>query len=53
MNHARRQLDQIDRRVIQGKTIPHQEKVFSIFKPYTEWINKGRTFAWDCINPMV
>jgi transposase, IS5 family len=42
MNHARRQLDQIDRRVIQGKTIPHQEKVFSIFKPYTEWINKGK-----------
>jgi IS5 family transposase len=42
MNHARRQLDQIDRRVIQGKTIPHQEKVFSIFKPYTEWISKGK-----------
>jgi hypothetical protein len=42
MNHARRQIDQIDRRVIQGKTIPHQEKVFSIFKPYTEWINKGK-----------
>lgn len=42
MNHARRQLDQIDRRVIQGKKIPHQEKVFSIFKPYTEWISKGK-----------
>ena len=42
MNHARRQMDQIDRRVIQGKTIPHQEKVFSIFKPYTEWISKGK-----------
>jgi IS5 family transposase len=42
MNHARRQIDQIDRRVIQGKKIPHQEKVFSIFKPYTEWISKGK-----------
>lgn len=42
INHARRQIDQTDRRVIQGQTIPHQEKVFSIFKPYTEWINKGK-----------
>jgi hypothetical protein len=42
LNHARRQIDQIDRRVIQGKKIPHQEKVFSIFKPYTEWISKGK-----------
>jgi hypothetical protein len=42
MNHARRQLDQIDRRVIQGKPIPHPEKVFFIFKPYTEWISKGK-----------
>ncbi len=42
MNHARRQIDQTDRRVVQGQTIPHSEKVFSIFKPYTEWINKGK-----------
>lgn len=42
MNHARRQIDQTDRRVIQGQTMPHPEKVFSIFKPYTEWINKGK-----------
>jgi hypothetical protein len=42
MEHARRQIDQTDRRVIQGKKIPHAEKVFSIFKPYTEWINKGK-----------
>ena len=34
--------DQIDRRVIQGETIPHSEKVFSIFGPHTEWINKGK-----------
>ena len=42
MNHARRQIEQTDRRVVQGKKIPHSEKVFSIFKPYTEWINKGK-----------
>lgn len=42
MSHGRRQIDQTDRRVIQGKKIPHQEKVFSIFKPYTEWISKGK-----------
>ena len=42
MNHTRRQIEQTDRRVIQGQTIPHPEKVFSIFKPYTEWINKGK-----------
>ena len=42
MNHARRQIDQTDRRVMQGQKIPHQQKVFSIFKPYTDWINKGK-----------
>jgi hypothetical protein len=42
MKHAQRQMDQTDRRVIQGQKIPHQEKVFSIFKPYTEWISKGK-----------
>jgi hypothetical protein len=42
INHARRQIDQTHRRVIQGEKIPHQEKVFSIFEPYTEWLNKGK-----------
>jgi len=40
--HATRQLDQINRRVILGETIPHEEKVFSIFEEHTEWINKGK-----------
>ena len=40
--HAVRQLDQIERRVIKGETIPHGEKVFSIFEPHTEWISKGK-----------
>jgi len=42
INHANRQIDQIRRRVIQGEKIPHQEKVFSIFQPHTEWISKGK-----------
>ena len=40
--HAARQIDQIRRRVLQGETIPHSEKVFSIFQPHTEWISKGK-----------
>lgn len=35
-------IDLVDRRLLQGETIPHDEKVFSIFQPYTEWINKGK-----------
>ena len=42
MAHAVRQIDQIERRVIKGETIPHAEKVFSIFQPHTEWISKGK-----------
>jgi hypothetical protein len=40
--HAERQIDQIRRRVVEGKTIPHHEKVFSIFEEHTEWISKGK-----------
>ena len=40
--HARRQMDQIARRVFHGETIPHEEKVFSIFQPHTRWIDKGK-----------
>ncbi len=40
--HAQRQIDQILRRVIEGETIPHNEKVFSIFEEHTEWISKGK-----------
>jgi len=42
IQHAQRQIEQIDRRVLQGEKIPHNEKVFSLFQPYTEWINKGK-----------
>ena len=40
--HAVRQIDQIKRRVIDGETIPHDDKVFSLFQPHTEWISKGK-----------
>jgi len=42
MGHAARQIDQTRRRVIVGEVIPHDEKVFSIFEPHTEWISKGK-----------
>ena len=42
IKHAERQIDQITRRVVHSEKIPHQEKVFSIFQPHTEWICKGK-----------
>jgi transposase, IS5 family len=42
MAHAERQIDQTRHRVILGEVIPHDEKVFSIFEPHTEWISKGK-----------
>ena len=40
--HAKRQIDQIDRRVLKGEKIPYEEKVFSLFEEHTEWISKGK-----------
>ncbi len=37
IEHAVRQMDQVQRRVILGQSIPHEEKVFSLFQPHTEW----------------
>lgn len=42
IKHADRQIDQIERRIINDETIPHNEKVFSIFEEHTEWISKGK-----------
>ena len=42
LSHAGRQIDQINRRVIEGEKIPHNEKVFSLFEEHTEWISKGK-----------
>ena len=36
-------IDLLDRRIIQGESIPQCEKLFSIFEQYTQWITKGKT----------
>lgn len=36
-------IDQLDRRLLKGEKIPHDEKVFSIFESHTEWIKKGKS----------
>ena len=33
----------VDRRILQGETIPQAEKMMSIFETYTEWVVKGKT----------
>ena len=35
-------IDLVDRRILKGETIPHEEKMFSVFETYTEWIKKGK-----------
>ena len=35
-------LDLVDRRLLREETIPAHEKVFSLFEPHTEWIQKGK-----------
>jgi hypothetical protein len=35
-------IDLVDRRLLQGEKIPHEEKIFSIFEPWVEWICKGK-----------
>ena len=42
MGHAARQIGQTRRRVLQGQSISHAEKVFSLLQPHTEWISKGK-----------
>lgn len=45
MNDACLFIDQVDRRMLQGETIPQDEKLFSIFQRHTEWICKGKAGA--------
>lgn len=35
-------IDLVERRVLKKEQIPHDEKMFSIFEDYTEWITKGK-----------
>ncbi len=42
LKHARRQIHQVDRRLLKGEKIPQSEKVFSIFEEHTRWCVKGK-----------
>ncbi len=42
LSYARLLMDQTYRRVILGEVIAHNEKIFSIFEPHTEWVCKGK-----------
>jgi len=42
IGYAKKFIEQINKRVIDEETIPHNEKVFSIFEEHTEWISKGK-----------
>lgn len=35
-------IDLVERRILKGEVIAHQDKVFSIFEPHVEWIQKGK-----------
>jgi len=35
-------IDLVDRRILKGESIPHAEKMMSIFETYTEWVVKGK-----------
>ncbi|HMP28973.1 MAG TPA: hypothetical protein PKD85_05200 [Saprospiraceae bacterium] len=37
-------MDQLERRIIKKEVIPNEEKIYSIFEPHTEWINKGKLY---------
>ncbi len=35
-------IELVDRRLLQGQSIAASEKIYSLFEPHTEWINKGK-----------
>lgn len=47
LNYYEQMLDKhiglVERRLIRREKIPHEDKLFSIYEPYTEWINKGKS----------
>ncbi len=43
MGFLEKHIDLVQRRLINGETIPHEEKMFSLFEEYTEWITKGKS----------
>ena len=43
MTMLEKHIDLVDRRILKQEKIPHDEKLFSIFETYTEWISKGKS----------
>lgn len=35
----------VERRIIEDETIPHSEKLFSIFEQHVEWLTKGKLYG--------
>jgi len=42
LQHLTKHIDLVERRILKGETIPHSEKIFSIFEEHVEWISKGK-----------
>ena len=42
LDYLTKHIDLIHRRLVLGETIPHEEKLFSLFEPHTEWVTKGK-----------
>jgi hypothetical protein len=42
LNMLDKHIDLVNRRLLKGEKIPHEEKLFSIFEPWVEWICKGK-----------
>ncbi len=40
--HLDKHVDLVNRRILQGEKIVHEEKVFSIFEQHAEWLQKGK-----------
>ena len=44
-DHLIRHIDLVERRLLKGERIGHEEKVFSLFEPHTDLIKKGKAGA--------
>jgi hypothetical protein len=42
MSLLEKQIDLLERRLIKEEKIPHEEKLFSLFEQYTEWVSKEK-----------
>jgi hypothetical protein len=42
INYTVMLINQVERRVFEGEKIPQEEKIYSVFEAYTEWICKGK-----------